>query len=123
MKHGFLWLILLAVWSPLSGVRAQEETFDFDTLRFRAKRLAAQPYHPRTSPVPKFLLDLSYDEHRRIRFDPDHTWWRREQLPFQLQFFHPGFIFNHPVQLHELDGSRLRDIPFIRELFIYDHLE
>jgi glucans biosynthesis protein len=123
MKILSQWLILVTVLSGLPGIRAQDEPFDFETLRFHAKRLAAQPYHLRPSPVPPFLLDLSYDEHRRIRFNPDRTWWRDERLPFQLQFFHPGFIFNHPVQLHELDGRRPRDIEFDRGLFIYDHLE
>ncbi len=123
MKIPPLGLLLAAAIAGLPGVRAQDMPFDFETLRFEAKRLAAQPYRAREGLVPKFLLDLTYDEHRRIRFNPDRAWWRREHLPFQLQFFHPGFIFNHPVQLHELDGRRPRAIEFDRSLFIYDHLE
>jgi len=123
MKFLPCWLVLAAILPGLPGGRAQGEPFDFETLRFRAKLLAAQPYHPRESQVPKFLLDLSYDEYRRIRFNPDHTWWRRERLPFQLQFFHPGFIFNHTVQLHELDGRKARDIAFDRDRFIYDRVD
>jgi glucans biosynthesis protein len=123
MRHLPVWLVLAGMLAGAAGARAQDDSFDFETLQFRAKRLAAQPYHAPADEVPKSLLDLSYDEYRRIRFNPERTWWRHDQLPFQLQFFHPGFIFNRTVQLHELDGSRVREIGFDRDLFLYDHLK
>ena len=65
----------------LGAARAAEPTFNFDTVRFRAKVLAERPYVAPASRVPEWLTKLSYDEHRLIRFDPGHTWWRDEKRP------------------------------------------
>jgi len=112
---GFFWLAL--------GTRVVAANFDFETLRYRAKLLAAQPYVPPANRVPEWLLRLSYDEHRLIRFDPDRSWWRRENLPFQLQFFHPGFVQNRTVQISEIDDGQAEPIPFSSKLFDYDRLK
>lgn len=110
---------LLSCLAPLSS--AGSELFDFEVLRYKAKLLASRPYEQSPVRVPEWLLNpaLNYDQHREIRYRPAKSWWLREELPFQLQFFHPGFIFNRTVQLHEVKNNQESIIPFDRELFDY----
>lgn len=114
-------LAALALTAVAARNEARGEMFDFEVLRFKAKLLAAKPYEPPHSRVPEFLLKLSYDQYRDIRFIPSESRWRREQLPFQLQFFHPGFIFDQTVEINELDGDRSTPILFSTKLFDYGH--
>jgi glucans biosynthesis protein len=102
-----------------AGLRGADNRFDFESLRFRAQLLAVQPYAPRPTRVPDWLLHLNYDQYRDIRFVPGRSWWLREGLPFQLQFFHPGFIFNRTVPIAEVEEGRARPIPFEKHLFDY----
>jgi glucans biosynthesis protein len=103
----------------LPRARAADEPFDFDTLRYRAKMLAAKPYAPRPSAIPEVLRQLSYDDYRLLTFNPEATWGRRDQLPFQLQFYHPGFIYTHSIQISEINGRSVRPINFSRDFFDY----
>lgn len=101
------------------------EPFDFETLRYKAKLLAAQDYKSTQQEVPESLRSpaLSYDDYRSIRFRPEKSWWLKEELPFQLQFFHPGFIHNRSVQLNELKGKESVPIPFKQTLFDYSQVD
>ncbi len=116
MRRIFPCLLLLAVWSPL---RAAPDTFDFEVLQFRAKNLAAQPYKEKPSRAPASLQKFSYDDYRMIQFDAGHSWWRAERLPFELQFFHPGWLYTKNVQLNEVVGHQARRIDFSKQMFIY----
>jgi glucans biosynthesis protein len=69
--------------------------------------------------VPEWLLKLNFDQYREIRFVPVRSWWNRDKVPFRLQFFHPGFIFDRTVQINEVDGGNVSPIPFQRRLFDY----
>ena len=114
------WFIFLGVLACCaSRLSAAGDAFDFEVLQFRAKTLAGQPYKPAPSRVPAWLLKYNYDQYRDIRFDPMRAWWREEQLPFQLQFFHPGGIFNQTVQINELKGKQAERIDFASSLFTY----
>jgi glucans biosynthesis protein len=114
-------LLLVLFIGFATMARAGGDMFDFETLRYRAKLLANAPYSPQ-APVPEWLRHLSYDEHRLIQFDARNTVWRREALPFQLQFFHPGFVLNNTVQVSTLQHQRPSLIEFDRKFFNYDRL-
>ena len=66
---------------------------------------------------------LSYDQHRVIRFDPAHALWSGDNQPFQLQFFHPGWLFKTPVKINEVAGGQARPIAFSRDLYDYGNLK
>lgn len=122
MKRRLL-LLLLAGWCGAAALaRAAGEPFDFEVLRYRAKMRAEQPYTPPRS-VPEWLRKLTYDQHRRIQFNAAETLWAREGLPFQLQFFHPGYIFDHPVRVFTVSHRREHMVEFSRRFFNYDDLK
>ena len=103
--------------------RAADEMFDFEILRFRAKMLAARPYVPRPNNVPQSLRTLTYDQYRLITFDEEQTRWRRENVPFQLQYSHPGFVHEHSVQLNEVNGRTSTPIKYAPSLFKFGGLK
>jgi periplasmic glucans biosynthesis protein len=111
-------LVLVLALRP-APARAADEVFDFEVLRYNAKMLAAKPYASRPSPVPEALLKLSYDQFRDIRFKPSESLWLRERLPFELQFFHPGFSFDQTVQIYVVNGKAVEPVPFSSSLFDY----
>ncbi len=110
-------LLLVSAMIGIAALRADDLPFDFEVLQYRAKSLAAHPYVARPSQVPEALRNLSYDQYRDIRFNPNAAWWLRDQLPFELQFFHPGFIYNQTVQISELKKGESEPIRYNKNLF------
>ncbi len=81
--------------------------FGLDDVAAKAKTLAEQPYKKPENTLPKELSELGYDQVRDIRFKPDKALWRSRKLPFEIQFFHPGGLYNVPVKINVVaaDGS------------------
>ncbi len=123
MKTGVR-LLLLACWFLVSPLFSAEEKFDFGRLQRRAQQLAAQPYAPPDrNRVPEWLRTLSYDNYRIIEFDAAHSLWRKEKLPFQVQFFHPGQLFNRVVNISEVRDGRAEPVAFRQDFFNYHQLK
>jgi glucans biosynthesis protein len=93
--------------------------FGFEDVAKRAAALAAQSYKPPRTELPKAIKDLSYDQYRDIRFKPARSLWRSANLPFEVQLFHPGLYYDHPVRIYELVGGTAREVRFDPELFDY----
>lgn len=117
MKRLLVTLWVLAVGA--TGARAAEAPFNFEALQLRAKALVGQPYEEPKRHVPGWLMKLNYDQYREIRFDSARAWWHAEKLPFELQFFHPGGLFNKPVLIYEIVDQKARLIEFSPRLFNY----
>jgi periplasmic glucans biosynthesis protein len=86
--------------------------FSFADVAELARRDAAAPYQ-KADPlaVPAVLRNLGYDAMRDIRFKPEHSVWRREGLPFELQLFHLG-SGHLPVRIHEVAEGRVRELAY-----------
>lgn len=85
----------------------------------RARQLASEPYQAPQSPLPEALANLSYNDYRDIRFRQEHALWRGDRL-FEVQFFHPGFLYDVPVDIHVLKDGRIEELRFDPDMFRYD---
>src|SRR5688572_24696979 len=109
---------LLAV--PVSlALATHAHAFGLDEVAEKAKALAAQPYQDPVATVPEWLSQLSYDQWRDIRFRPERALWRERNLPFEVQFFHPGLYYDRIVALNEIDGTGIKPVVFSPGLFDY----
>ncbi len=98
--------------------QATPKPFSFDILTELARSRATAPFAE--APAPEgFLGDLSYDDYRLIRFDPDRTRWQGAESRFHLQAFHTGWLFGAPVGLHEVADGMAAPMPFTTRDFIY----
>jgi glucans biosynthesis protein len=118
-RHQIALILAAGLAAACTRARAADDVFDFEVLRYNAKMLASKPYLPKPSTVPDSLLKLSYDQFRDIRFRPSEALWRRDRLPFELQFFHPGFTFDQTVQINTVSGKAVDAVAFSPSLFDY----
>ena len=85
----------------------------------QARAAAAKPFQPNESVLPESLRQLNYDSYRKITFRKERSLWHEADEPFQVQFFHPGYLFNHPVVIHEVVDGAVRTVPFDPKYFRY----
>jgi glucans biosynthesis protein len=105
--------------SALGASPASAAVFGLDDVSARARALAAAPYEGPSGQVPNWLLEIDYDAWRDIRFRPERALWRREGLPFQVQFFHPGLYYDRTVVVNVVDAEGVHALPFARDRFDY----
>jgi glucans biosynthesis protein len=121
------WLILMAAVTlairPAAGAEAAEVNLDY--VAQRALERARQPFHSPRADLPKVLRqdNLDYDKYRDIRFRRDHALWTADDLPFRVEFFHPGYLYQEPVHVNEFTASHVQPIRFVQDFFNYGKLK
>lgn len=122
LRHvGFAPLLCLA--GMPAAAASVDEGWTAESLFEHVTALAAErskrAFEPPVSGLPEALRDISYDQYRAIRFRPEQALWRGEGH-FEVQFFHPGFLFPDPVRLNRLEAGKVSPIAFEQDLFRYD---
>lgn len=93
--------------------------FDRERLVEHARSLSLRPFEPAFVQGDS-TLGMNYDQYRSVAFDRDQAIWKEEGAPFQLELFHPGFIFNVPVEISLVDPEgRVTPLDFDPSQFTY----
>ena len=91
--------------------------FDPSMIRRMAGELSSKPYQAPETRLPDAIAKLDYDQYRNIRFDPSKSLWRGQKLPFEVQFFHRGFLYMNRVDIFEVVGGQALPIPYSPDMF------
>lgn len=91
----------------------------YGTVQANAEKLAKQPFSRPARDASKALTQVDYSQYRAIRFNNDKSLWR-DQAPFEIQFFHPGFLYQDPLTINTIENGLNSTVSFDRSLFRYD---
>jgi periplasmic glucans biosynthesis protein len=119
---GARWWVLrgaLALLVVFGLFTAEARAFSLEDVASRAAKLASAAYQKPGGGLPKSIKALNYDQYRDIRFRPDRALWRSLNLPFEIMFFHPGWFYEDPVQIHEIWAEGVRPVRFDLDAFDY----
>ena len=97
--------------------------FTFDDVRLLARERAESPYLEPKDNLDAFWKNLTYDQHREIRFKTAEGLWVQEKLPFSIDFFHPGWTAKKTVTLAEVIDGREKPVVFDQNMFDYGKTE
>lgn len=105
-----------------AGVESAEVTLDY--IAKKAEERAHKPFHSPKGDLPDVLKQdkLNYDQYREIRFRRDQALWSAEKLPFEIEFFHPGYLYQEPVRFNEFTPDYVQPVRFVQDFFDYGKL-
>jgi len=117
---------MLSVLGNAVGVAADDNadrSFNAQAVRRMAQELAQQAYKAPDHSLASDLVNIDYDAYRGIRFRPDRALWKSEGLPFQLQFFHRGWIYKDRVRIFIVENGRAQEVVYSPDLFTFDKVK
>lgn len=97
---------------------AAPQPFSFEWLDARMSDAARAEY---VAPVdaPEVIADLDYDDYRKIQFDPKRARWDEDGVLFRLHAFHPGWLYEQTVAIHEVVDGFQTLMAFSTDDFLY----
>ncbi len=127
MKRVWSWLTIILAAGMVPGrvfakLESAEVTLDY--VAKKAELRARKPFRSPRADLPEVLRadKLDYDKYREIEFRHDKALWASEGLPFRVEFFHPGYLYQEPVRVNEFTLTHVQPIRFVPDFFNYRSL-
>ena len=97
----------------------ESHAFDYAWLKGQARALSERPYEAPVSKVPDDIKKLNWDQFQAIGYRNEHALWAKENLRFQVKFFHLGLNYTDPVRMYEIKDGQAQEIAYSSDLFDY----
>ena len=103
-----------------SSANAQE-SFSLSSVQTLAQELAKKPFDPSKGTI-TFARQWYYEEFHNILFRSENAYWKKENLPFSLEFFPLGWLYNRTVTISEVVNGKEQEIEYTKDFFtrVYD---
>jgi periplasmic glucans biosynthesis protein len=124
MNRLVCWLLLLAIALPGRIWAREFAEVTLDYVAQKAEQRARKPFHSPRADLPDFLRadKLDYDKYREIEFRHEKALWSADNLPFRVEFFHPGYLYEEPVRINEFTLNAVQPVRFVPDFFNYRSL-
>ncbi|HYG33849.1 MAG TPA: glucan biosynthesis protein, partial [Clostridia bacterium] len=116
---------VVVILAPLvSWGRLESVEVNLEYVAQKAEQRARKPFRSPRADLPEVLRadKLDYDKYREIRFRHEKALWSGKDLPFRVEFFHPGYLYQEPVHIHEFTLTHAQPVRFVRDFFDYGNL-
>src|SRR5512137_838682 len=115
--------LLATPFRAVAKLESAEMTLDY--VAQKAEQRARKPFHSPRADLPAVLRadNLDYDKYREIEFRHDKALWASEKLPFHIEFFHPGYLYEEPIRLNEFTLTHVQPVRFVQDFFNYRSLK
>jgi glucans biosynthesis protein len=113
---------LLPSMAEASELYIEKQPFTEDYVRKLAEALAQKPWEDVRIAMPPGWEQVTYDQYRDIRFNPDKSFWKGDQHQFSFDLFHSGFLFTAPVDVHVVENDQTARINYDPNLFVFGPL-
>ncbi len=116
----FLFSFLLVIGAASQSTLAAE-SFSLASVQAIAKELAAKPFDSNKDKI-TFTRQWSYEEFHNILFRSENEYWGKDNLPFTLQFFPLGWLYDRKVTINEVVDGNVHEIEYKKDFFtkVYD---
>lgn len=93
------------------GATTPLQAFDRELVISMAREMASRAYQPRET-VPQDWQNLTYEQYKSMWFRPDAALWHGTDVPYDVDFFHPGLYFPRPIQINTVQNGVVQNVTF-----------